>query len=119
MQTGPEQALNEAILDFQHILSIEQRRDLHRIRGIPDCNAVLVFTANLDRNARDKNRRGRSIASNFYSVLQSVSEFAAIVDTFVSSNPEIAALVWGSVKLTMLVRFLQQPRWILLLNVIR
>ena len=106
VRAGPEQTLNEAIVDFQHVLSNEQRQELHRIREVPNVDAVLVFTAQLDLNIRNKNRRGRSIASNLFSVLQSVSEFSAIIDTFVSSNPEIAALVWGSVKLTMLVRLL-------------
>jgi hypothetical protein len=36
-------------------------------------------------------------------MLQSIRDYSAIIDTFVSSNPVIAALVWGSVKLTMLV----------------
>ena len=106
VQTGPEQTLNEAILDFQQILTTEQRQELHRIQEVPNLDAVLVFTAKLDLDTRNKNRRGRSIASNLSSVLQSVSEFSAIVDTFVSSHPEIAGLVWGSVRLTMLVHCL-------------
>ena len=99
---APEQKLQEAIQDFQSILSEDQRQQLQRNEGVPDADAVLVFTAELD--SRNRNRKGRSIASNLYSVLQSVRDFSAIVDTFVSSRPEIAALVWGSVKLTMLVR---------------
>jgi hypothetical protein len=39
-----------------------------------------------------------------HSVLQSVREFSAVIDTFVSSHPEIAALVWGGLKLTIQVR---------------
>jgi hypothetical protein len=61
---------------------------------------VLVLTAQLDRS---QDRRGRSIGTRLHSVLQCVRDFSAIIDTFVSSNPTIAALVWGSVKLTIQV----------------
>jgi hypothetical protein len=67
---------------------------------------VLVFTAQLDSSQQ---RRGRSIATRLHSVLQSVREFSAVVDTFISSNPEIAALIWGSVKLTIQVRCAGNP----------
>ncbi|KAK3294819.1 uncharacterized protein B0H64DRAFT_195872 [Chaetomium fimeti] len=94
---SPAKQLNEAVDDFQKILTEDQRNTLGKIKSIPDANAVLVFTAQLD-STRD--RRGRSIATRLHSVLQSVREFSAVIDTFVSSNPEIAALIWGSVKLT-------------------
>ncbi|KAG7291980.1 hypothetical protein NEMBOFW57_002009 [Staphylotrichum longicolle] len=93
----PEKQLNEAVADFQGALTEEQRSALRQIKDIPDADAVLVFTAQLDSN---RQRRGRSIGTRLHSVLQSVREFSAVIDTFVSSNPEIAALIWGSVKLT-------------------
>jgi len=98
---SPAKQLNEAVDDFQRILTEDQRTELKNIKSIPDADAVLVFTAQLDSS---QHRRGRSIATRLHSVLQSVREFSAIIDTFVSSNPEIAALVWGSVKLTIQVR---------------
>ncbi|RYP24628.1 hypothetical protein DL767_008572 [Monosporascus sp. MG133] len=98
---GPEQALKDAIQDFQSILSDDQRTSLQKIKTIPDADAVITFTAQLDYSNRS--RKGRSIASRLHSVLQSVREFSTIVDTFVSSHPDIAALVWGSIKLTMLL----------------
>lgn len=98
----PEKQLNEAVVDFQGALTEEQRSALRQIKDIPDADAVLVFTAQLDSNQRQ--RRGRSIGTRLHSVLQSVREFSAVIDTFVSSNPEIAALIWGSVKLTIQVR---------------
>ncbi|KAH7010053.1 hypothetical protein EDB80DRAFT_714408 [Ilyonectria destructans] len=97
----PGQTLQDAINDFQGILTVDQRRELQGVKTVPDADAVLVFTAQLD--AKTSNRRGPSLASRVYSVLQSVRDFSAIVDTYVSSHPEIAALVWGSVRLTMLV----------------
>lgn len=94
---SPAKQLNEAVDDFQRILTEDQRTALQNIKYIPDADAVLVFTAQLDLS---QHRRGRSIATRLHSVLQSVREFSAVIDTFVSSNPEIAALIWGSVKLT-------------------
>ncbi|KAJ9148557.1 hypothetical protein NKR23_g4905 [Pleurostoma richardsiae] len=99
VQVTPSQALQEALTDFQSILSSDQRQELSSSKDVPDADAVLVFTARLD--ASSSGRKGRSIASNLYSVLQSVRDFSAIIDTFVSAHPDIAALVWGSIKLTM------------------
>ncbi|KAF4924754.1 Vegetative incompatibility protein HET-E-1 [Colletotrichum viniferum] len=39
------------------------------------------------------------MATASHSLLQSVEQFYQIIETYVSSHPEIAALVWGSVKL--------------------
>ncbi len=99
---SPAKQLNEAVDDFQRILTEEQRTALKDIKSVPDADAVLVFTAQLDSSPH---RRGRSIATRLHSVLQSVREFSAVIDTFVSSNPEIAALIWGSVKVTIQVRW--------------
>lgn len=103
---SPAEQLNEAVDDFQKILTEDQRTSLKNIKSIPDADAVLVFTAQLDSSQQ---RRGRSIATRLHSVLQSVREFSAVIDTFVSSKPEIAALVWGSVKLTVQVRCAGDP----------
>lgn len=97
----PEDSLKAALQEFQCILSKEQQTELHKIKAVPDGDAVTVFTATLDDVSRS--RRGRSIATRLHTVLQSAREFCTIVDTFVSSNPEIAALVWGSIKLAMKV----------------
>ncbi|KAF4455179.1 NACHT domain [Fusarium albosuccineum] len=96
-----DQILQDAVDSFRSVLTDEQRLQLDRIKSLPDTDAVLVFTAELDLQRR--NQKGKSIASRLFTVLQSVRDFSAIVDTLVSSNPSIAALVWGSVKLTMLV----------------
>jgi hypothetical protein len=104
----PEEQLHEALEDFQKILTEDQRAALKEIKSIPDADAVLVFTAKLDSSSQQ--RKGRSIATRLYSVLQSVRDFSAVIDTFVSSNPETAALIWGSVKLTIQVRYIVNPR---------
>jgi hypothetical protein len=103
---SPAKQLNEAVDDFQRILTEDQRTALKNIKSIPDVDAVFVFTAQLDWS---QDRRGRSIGTRLHSVLQCVREFSAIIDTFVSSNPNIAALIWGSVKLTIQVRCVGNP----------
>jgi len=98
---GPRKCLEDAVENFQSILINDQRQNLEGIGAVRDTYTVITFTAQLDYDCRP--RKGRSIASRLYSVLQSVQAFATIVDTFVSSHPEIAALVWESIKLTMLI----------------
>ena len=93
--------LEIALSEFGSILTDDERKQLQQIKGVPDASAALVFTAKLD--ASNSTRRGRSIGARAYSMLQSIQQFSEIVDTFVSAHPDIAALVWGSVKLTVLV----------------
>ena len=95
--------LNDALQSFQGVLTVDQRRQLQEIQSVPDADAVLIFTAELD--AQNAKRKGRSVATRLYTFLQCARDFSAVVDTFIQSNPQIAALVWGSVKLTMLVGF--------------
>lgn len=97
----PERLLQTAIDDFTTTLSDDQRAQLHSIKSVPDADAVLVFTAELDRKRQGETKRGRSIATRLSKILCSVRDFSSIIDTFVSSHPDIAALVWGSIKLTM------------------
>lgn len=98
---GPTKVLEDAVEDFQTILTDDQRRKLRSIGEVRDVDTVMVFAAQLDRENQLK--KGRGIASRLLSVLECVQTFSTVVETFVSSNPEIAALVWGSIKLAMLV----------------
>ncbi|KAK4172309.1 hypothetical protein QBC36DRAFT_294484 [Triangularia setosa] len=98
---GPRKSLEDAVADFQSILTDDQRQKLHSIGAIREADTVMVFTSQLDREHQLK--KGRGIANRLSSVLQSVQIFSTVVDTFVSSHPEIAALVWGSIKYTMII----------------
>lgn len=94
--------LEQALLVFQANLTDEERTRLQRMKGSScDADAVLRFTHDLD--GVNPARRGKSIATRLYSLIQTAQQFYQIADTYVSSHPEIAALVWGSVKLTFLV----------------
>ncbi|KAI1455549.1 hypothetical protein F4805DRAFT_270567 [Annulohypoxylon moriforme] len=98
---NPTASLQAALRNFESILSTDEKKMLCDIKAIPDADAAIQFTARLDQaNAK---RRGVSLGSRVYSMLLSVQQFANVVGTFVSSHPEIAALVWGSMQLTMLI----------------
>lgn len=56
-----------------------------------------------DANAK---QRHNCVGVRLFTFLESVQQFSSVVDTFVSSNPSIAALVWGSIKFTFLVSLL-------------
>lgn len=100
----PTKALEDALAEFRELLSDEEKAQLQALTtttpGPPGPEAVLLFTAQVDsHNAR---RKSRCVASRISSFLEAVQQFTAVVDTFVSSNPTTAALVWGGVKVFVL-----------------
>ncbi|KAM0421036.1 hypothetical protein ACHAPT_011107 [Fusarium lateritium] len=98
-QTAAVKDLESTIARFQAILTDDDRKNLQQLKTEPhDAQSIIMFTASLDRF--DPKRRGKSVASRLASFLQTIEQFTPIVDTYIQSNPEIAALVWGSVKLT-------------------
>ncbi|KAI1750870.1 hypothetical protein F4782DRAFT_548270 [Xylaria castorea] len=99
---NPTNGLQAALGEFQSILSDEDRQRLQKIKNKREADAAIQSTAILDQENAAK-RKGPSISSRLYSVLLSAQQFSNVVDTFVSANPFIAALVWGTVKLTMLI----------------
>jgi hypothetical protein len=96
------ESLEIALAEFGSVLTDDERQQLQHIKDVPDASAAIIFTAKLDAS---NSTRGKSIGSRACSMLQSIQQFSAIVDTFISANPTIAALVWGSVKLTILVSY--------------
>lgn len=103
MMTSVIDPLQEALQDFQNSLTPSQKTEFFLLKTLPDATTVVTFTAQLDReNAK---RNSRCVASRLMGVLQSIQQFSSIVDTFVQANPAIAALVWGSVRFTILVSF--------------
>ncbi|KAJ0166678.1 Vegetative incompatibility protein HET-E-1 [Colletotrichum tanaceti] len=101
-RNGDQDGLNQALAVFQATLTDDERAKLQSLKGTScDADSVITFTADLDRV--NFARKGRSIATRLFSLLQIVQQFNQTVDTYVSSHPEIAALVWGSVKLAFTV----------------
>lgn len=97
------QALQDATQEFQSVLDDDQRQELLKIKQdpVPDAEAILVFTARLD--SINQHRKGQSFGSRLHKFLSTIRDFCGVIDTYVSAHPEIAALVWASMKLTMSV----------------
>ncbi|CAF3540579.1 unnamed protein product [Fusarium graminearum] len=94
--------LETAVARFQAHLKDDERKKLQGLKATPhDIQAVIIFTAELDRS--DPKRRGKSVATRLSSFLQTIQQFFPAIDTFVSSNPDLAALIWGSVRLTFVI----------------
>ncbi len=89
----PTIGLESALDEFRNILIDEDKLRLSQVKGKPMmADAAIQFTALLDRG--NAARRGVSIASRLYSFLFSVQQFSGVVDTSVSSKPDITALVY-------------------------
>ena len=99
----PEIGLTQALHDYEKILSDEDRSQLHS-QGLPDATAAINLTTQIDRNC--SSRRSQCMGPRLITFLESIQQFSQVVDVFVSSHPEVAALVWGGVKLALLVIFL-------------
>ena len=99
----PEEQLAQAIHDYETVLSDEDRKQL-RSQGLPDAMAAINLTTEIDRKCN--NRRSQCIGPRLITFLESIQQFSQVADTFVSSNPQLAALVWGGVKLALLVGIL-------------
>lgn len=82
----PEIQLAQALRDYETILSDEDNNQL---------------TTLINRNCGS--RRNQCLGPRLITFLESVQQFYQVVDTLVSSHPEFAALVWGGVKLALLV----------------
>lgn len=96
----PEIALTQALDDYEKILSDEDRSQLHS-QGSPDATAAINLTTLIDRKC--SSRRRQCMGPRLITFLESIQQISQTVDVFVSSHPEVAALVWGGVKLALLV----------------
>jgi hypothetical protein len=96
----PETQLAEALRDYETILSDEDKNELHR-HGLPDAMSAINLTTLIDRKCSSD--RSQCLGPRLITFLESIQQFSQVVDTLVSSHPEFAALVWGGVKLALLV----------------
>lgn len=85
-----------AINGFQAVLTPEQKAQFLAQSRKPDATSVITFMTKIDDENATRQQRG--VSSRLFGVLESIRCFSDIVDTLVSSHPQIAALVWGSVK---------------------
>jgi hypothetical protein len=97
---NPTAPLAEALKSFDEILSEEQRQHYRSNFSKPDASSVIAFVSKVD--ADNKGRAGKCVAPRLFTFLEAIQQFSDVVGTFVSSNPTIAALVWGGVKTAIL-----------------
>ncbi|KAL0630785.1 hypothetical protein Q9L58_010363, partial [Maublancomyces gigas] len=93
--------LEQALEAFHRILTSEEFSALSTGGSPPNAQSILNLTTEV--NGKGKKRRLRRWAACFAPFLESFQRYSVAVETIVSSNPQIAALVWGSVKIVILV----------------
>ncbi|KAF8252017.1 hypothetical protein K440DRAFT_658299 [Wilcoxina mikolae CBS 423.85] len=97
----PSDRLTLALDEFQQNLSPDQKNEFDSIASSsPNVQDVVLLTQEIDQ--KNSERKSRIMANRMSGVLESVQQYCVIIDTFVQSNPGIAALVWGSVKFVIL-----------------
>lgn len=96
----PTVSLKAALASFENILTAEQKRQYNANPTKPDTASVIAFIAQVDAN--NQGRARRCVASRLCTFLDATQQFTGVVETFVSSHPTIAALVWGGVKTAIL-----------------
>ena len=99
-RSQPAITLAVALSEFEAILTDEQKRRFTTSLA-PDANATVRLAIEIDHH--NASRRGRCLGTRLVKFLESVQQFSDIVGTFVSSSPQIAALVWGGVRLSLLI----------------
>lgn len=91
--------LQHALANFHRILTPDE------LSNLPDTTPNALSLVNLIStiDEKGKNRTLWRCRSYFDSLLESIMLYSNVADTLVSSNPQIAALVWGGVKIVILV----------------
>jgi hypothetical protein len=96
----PTESLKQALKSFENTLTDARRQLYHQACAIPDATSVVKFVTQLDQD--NDGRARRCFAPRLLTFLNAVRQFSDVVDSFVSSNPHIAGLVWGGVKTAIL-----------------
>ena len=93
--------LTAALNEFQQILTPDQAAQLNASSShAPTADDVLRLTEQVTR--ANAGRNSRLFATRIQGLLVSVQQYHSILDTYAGPN-QIAALVWGSIKLVLLV----------------
>lgn len=98
--SDPTSSLNNALTVLEATLSDPQKIQYHASSTKPDTSAVIASISSLDIS-QGQARRG--VSPRLYTFLNALQQFAGSVDTVVSADPTIAALVWGGVKTAIVV----------------
>jgi len=97
---NPTAILTHELSAFQDSLDDHQKQEFQKQSSKPDADAVITFVSQLDRQS--SGREGRCVAARLFTFLKATQQFSNVVDTFVSSKPSVAALIWGGVKFAIL-----------------
>ncbi|KAI0424207.1 hypothetical protein F5Y09DRAFT_149921 [Xylaria sp. FL1042] len=77
--------LQDALDDFQLVLGHDQQASLFSIKPVPDADSILIFTAELELENRE--RKGRSIGSRLYAVYHQSAIFASYLTCLCRLTP--------------------------------
>jgi hypothetical protein len=94
--------LNQALEGFHNNLSAKQKAEFELISGgTPKPEDVSALVAKI--NLKDSKRKSRICADKLRTILDPTQQYCAVVDTFIQSNPTLAASVWRAAKIFILV----------------
>ena len=99
----PTQDLENALKAFESSLSDVNKAELRKFAATSDIHgldAAMQLTASAE-GQKNQSKRFKTV-SRIQGFLESVQEFAAVIDSFAGLNP-IAALVWSSLKVFILI----------------
>lgn len=97
--SASQRKLQQALQEFHAVLTPE---DIPTLSNTPlSTESILGVVSEVD--GKGKKRKLRRFVSAFEPLLDFIQRYSTAVETIVSSNPQIAALVWGSVKVVIIV----------------
>ncbi|KAK1480713.1 hypothetical protein CTAM01_14275 [Colletotrichum tamarilloi] len=103
----PEIRLAQAVSEFEASLDSPQKASFRNERSTactksPTEGDVMRFTAEIDRQARQKRLSSRCFGPRLTNLLQSVQQFAALGDVVVGGSQNLVACgVWAAVRMTL------------------
>ena len=94
-----------ALESFRQSLTDGERQRLVEMQvsdpAKPDENKVMMLIAEID--CQNSGKFSRYVAPKLQPFLDVIQQFSSAVDTFMTSGPPVAQVVWGSVKVTLLI----------------
>ncbi|KAH8591415.1 hypothetical protein B0O99DRAFT_744597 [Bisporella sp. PMI_857] len=97
---GPHNTPQASVSEFWGFLDTRTETTVSGRHCETDVASVIAFVGQIDANNSSTTRR--CVAPRLCTFLEATQQLSGVVDTFVSSNPTIAALVWGGVKTAIL-----------------
>lgn len=96
-----ESMLQQAIKDFTEVLSPTEKTAIQNGPSPERKNILELTTAINDKVLL--NFQAKRYVGRVQQFLETLQRFWPIIDTFVSSDPKVSALVWGSLRLLIMV----------------